>query len=101
MTMPELDDEHTYVEVDRDLVKAYREAVDAVKEKEVVADRLKAKVIEAAGDADRVTVDGDVVLTYTRTSTTRLDSKRLKAQWPQIWEEFSSTKPSASLRWAE
>lgn len=92
------------VNVDPELVARYREACAKRDAYDEIAQRYKADVIQAlkVGEdewANHALVDGEPVLAYVQTHTTRLDTKRLRKEWPQVYADFSVTKPSTSLRW--
>ncbi|GAA0638051.1 hypothetical protein GCM10010174_69860 [Kutzneria viridogrisea] len=75
---------------------AYREATANAKRWTEIADRARKHITDALGDNEVGTVDGEPVARYTVVNGTRLDSKKLKAEHPDIVEQF--TVPTTSRR---
>lgn len=65
------------------------------------ADLAKKKADEAVkmelGQAEGATIGGDPLVTYKAQDVTRIDSKRLRDEKPEIFEEYSNTKTERKL----
>jgi len=61
---------------------------------------LRAKILEIVGDAEFATVNGKAILSYKASKDVEtLDTERLKAEAPEIFEQFKKTRPgSRTLR---
>jgi putative phage-type endonuclease len=74
-----------------DRVKDLREAQQAVKEAEERLEAAKNFIKAAAGDAETILLNGDKVATWKSSERTDLDTKRLKAERPEIYAEYAKT----------
>jgi putative phage-type endonuclease len=74
-----------------DRVKELREAQEAAKAAEARLEAAKNFIKAAAGDAETILFNGEKVATWKSNETTSLDTKRLKAERPEIYEEFAKT----------
>ena len=63
-------------------------------------DQLKVLLVKFIGDKKILKDEktGDKLCTYSKVTTTRLDSKKLKAERPEIFEEYSNTTSYMQLR---
>ena len=61
---------------------------EAIKDFEERRDRLKELIIAELGDDDNGTIDGHTVITYKWTKTTRIDTKSLKEQQPDLCKKY-------------
>ncbi len=68
------------------------------KEFKEAAESLQAKVIAFMGDAEAIEMPDGTWVTYFEAMRTTVDSKALKAAHPDIYEQFSNTKPSRTMR---
>lgn len=82
-----------------DWVAVYRKAKDAEKLAKEKAEEARA-IIAATLDeteAEFGTVDDEPVIRWRSISATRLDTKKLREQYPDLADEFSVTKPSMRM----
>lgn len=79
-------------------IAAYREATSNAKQWQDTAERAKEHITAtlAAADAEVGTVDGKPAVRYTIVESTRLDTKKLRAEHPELVDQFSV--PSSSRR---
>jgi putative phage-type endonuclease len=73
-------------------VRELREAQEAAKAAEERLETAKNQIKAAAGDAETILFNGDRVATWKSNETTTLDTKRLKAERPEIYAEYAVTK---------
>lgn len=76
-------------------IKAYKNAKAKIAELETVLDNSKAIILNAMGDAESVTANVSgmkVTITNKAITTTRIDTKAVKAKYPAIATECSETK---------
>ena len=78
------------VEIDKGLVKEWLDAKNKVKWAEAVKEDAEAALLQALGDAEAGTFyeEGRKMLTYFEQSARRIDSKRLRAEKPEIAKEY-------------
>lgn len=69
-----------------------------IKELEAVADELKDHITTAFGDAERLAIGNDTWATYKTQHSQRLDTKKLKADHPDIYEEYCKESTTRVLR---
>jgi len=89
MPLPDKHAGESTVEVDRDILKQYEEALASVKAWQEEADRLKARMLEQLGDAYAGTVDGKKVVAHRPKDQYAIS--RLRQDNPDLTEHF--------LRW--
>lgn len=77
-------------------IAAYREATDSAKKWTEIADRAKEQITKAIGDAEIGTVDGQPAARWSVVNSSRLDTKKLRAEHPDIAEQF--TVPTTTRR---
>lgn len=70
------------------LCNDYRENKRLIEELTALNEGLKADIIATMGDRDSV-VAGSTKVTYKTVTSERLDTKRLKAEMPDIYGQFS------------
>lgn len=74
-----------------DRVKELRVAQEAAKTADERLEAAKNYIKAAAGDAETILLNGDKVATWKSNDTTSLDTKRLKAERPEIYAEYAKT----------
>jgi hypothetical protein len=79
-------------------VRTYLWALDRQKEMKEVADRERAVILEALGDNDTGSLNGEPILTRTWQKRKTLDTKALQRERPEIAELFSRTSEVETLR---
>ena len=72
-------------------VETLRSKQGRVKELNAEIDRLKAEVIDAMQGASTLVHEGQKLCTYTVQAQTRIDSKALKAEMPEVYGRFAKT----------
>ena len=72
-------------------VETLRAKQGRVKELTAEIDRLKAEVIDAMQGASTLVHEGQKLCTYTVQAQTRIDSKALKAEMPDVYGRFAKT----------
>lgn len=96
--------EPVYLEADeptRVLVMAWVSAKERAREADEYLKGVTARLEAAMGDADRVAVDAGEVR-WGRGTVRRLDTERLKAERPDIYERYLVERPrNGGLRWHE
>lgn len=80
----------------RQWLNAYRTAKERLAGDQEIVDRCRDQLEAALGDAEVGTIDGEPLVRNTIVTSQRLDSKKLKEQRPDIYEEF--TRPQVSRR---
>jgi len=83
-----------------EIISAYVEATEAKKEAEKRAEAMKAAILDAMKDADSIITDKYTVIVKT-TQTTRIDTKALYHDFPDIKEAYGKTSLSRSLSVAQ
>ncbi len=73
----------------RDDIASYRLAKAEVKEWEQRADLAAQRIQAALGDAEEGLLAGQVAVTWRNVSSTRLDTKALKAEQPDIYDRYA------------
>lgn len=92
----------TRVEVPSELAVRAKDAYDTYKASEKAWNASKAEMALAMGDmGDIATVGNEKVATYSVSQTTGLDQKRLKAEHPGLWAEYSKTSQRRTFRWSK
>jgi hypothetical protein len=87
------------VSVDPLLAETFEAAKENCKEAEVVAEKAKAALLAAAGDADGIEFgDARDIYTYFEQNRAGLDQKRLKIAHPDLFDEFAKTSTFPVLR---
>jgi hypothetical protein len=61
---------------------------ETIKDFEERRDHLKQLIIDELGDDDNGTLNGETVVTYKWTKTTRIDTKSLKDQQPDLCKKY-------------
>ena len=69
-----------------------------IKELEAVASELKDHIATAFGDAERLAIGDDTWATYKTQHSQRLDTKKLKADHPEIYEAYCKDSSTRVLR---
>lgn len=81
------------VEIDADLFERYKDVRRKLQvletEEKFLSDKIKAQMKERA----KATVNGKTVITWKARDYTVLDRQKLKEELPEIYEEYSITKP--------
>lgn len=72
-------------------VKELRDAKDAAKAADERLEAAKNHIKDAAKDAETIMLNGDLIATWKSNDTTSLDTKRLKAERPEIYTEYAKT----------
>ena len=87
----------------RSLWEEFSAAKVAAEDADKARKALRAQIIEAVGNAEYATVNGDVILTYKAgKEVDSLDTDRIKREAPEIFEQFKKTRPGArTLRGAK
>jgi hypothetical protein len=91
-TMDEADD-FAEVEVDEELMYRLREAQQTFDEAKAYLYEVKTEVkttYKGMGKL-RAVCDGEPVFTYTTYDTTRINSRKLKRDYPDIWQAYATT----------
>lgn len=91
----------TAVELPDDLVgvlEQHREIVALEKALAVTREELEDKIKIALGESQTGFLGGEVAATWRPQLSTRLDSKQLKSEMPDVYEQFSKTSQSRVLR---
>lgn len=70
------------------LCNDYRENKRMIEELTAMNDELKAQIVGLMGDKESVSV-GAVKASYKTITSDRLDSKRLKAEFPEVYNQYS------------
>lgn len=71
-------------------IDAYKAAVANAKGWQDVADRAKHNITDALGDAEVGLVDGAPAVRWTYVESSRLDTKKLRAEHPELVNQFTS-----------
>lgn len=71
------------------LCNEYRENKRLIEELEAMNDSLKTDIIAIMGDRDTVT-EGAAKATYKSVTSTRTDTKAMKAAYPEIVDQYTS-----------
>lgn len=81
------------VEIDADLYERYKDVKRKLQvletEEKFLSDKIKAQMKERT----KATVNGKTVITWKARDYTSLDRQRLKEELPEVYEEYSTTKP--------
>lgn len=94
-------DDTVPVDIPTDLYKRYLEVRQAYDDVKNDLDRIEKTIRDYAGDLAggrnaALTVAGTKIAALTKVTTHRLDSAKLKREWPDIYREY--TQPSAHWR---
>lgn len=84
-----------------DSIREWNEIKAKKKTLEKREDEIKKKLVEFLKESKKsriVDADGKRLASYSTTEATRLDSKRLKEEEPEVYEKYSYTSTSTSLR---
>lgn len=84
----------TAIELDENIAAEWHQAKAAVKTAEHDLKRLTQQIQQAMEDTETATVDGRPAFTWKASETTRLDTKALRAEHPDIADELSKTTTS-------
>lgn len=85
--------------VDEELVAAFRRAQFARKVAEAEEEKVKATLLASIGDAEGLTDEfGSLLYRYLPESRTTVDSKALKLQMPNVYEQFTRVSTGPVLR---
>jgi hypothetical protein len=87
----------------RSLWEEFSAAKIAAEDADKARKALRAQIIEAVGNAEYATVNGDVILTYKAgKEVDSLDTDRIKKEAPELFEMYKKTRPGArTLRGAK
>lgn len=88
-------------ELEGDYAEFYQQYVHAkseIKKWEEVADEMQQAIQLHLLEHDTATLNGKPVLTWKEQAATRLDSKRLKEEMPDIWQKYSATSKTRVFR---
>jgi predicted phage-related endonuclease len=66
----------------------WRQLNETIKDFEERRDHLRQIIIDELGDDDNGTIDGETVVTYKWQKTTRIDTKTLKEQQPDLCKKY-------------
>jgi len=80
------------------ILDRYIAAKAAVKAAEREAEDAQTAAICLIGDNETLKVDNQIVLTYKNSSTTRLDSKGIKKDYPELAEKYSKVSYGRTMR---
>lgn len=80
----------------RQWVNAYKQAKQRLADDQELLDRCREQIEAALGDAEVGTVEGQPVVRNTTVTSTRLDTRKLKEQHPDLYEQFC--RPQMSRR---
>lgn len=91
--MPDTLDE---IEIDADLAGRLRDAQQAYDEVREYLEALKDEIKARYADHERLvaTHAGEQIFVYSRYETTRINSSRLKRDWPDIYNQYLVTSTS-------
>jgi predicted phage-related endonuclease len=73
---------------------AYKERRELIEKEE---NGRKVRLMEMLGDREIGNVDGETVVTWKTSKRSTLDTKRLKAERPEITEEFTKTSETRTF----
>ena len=93
--------EGSFIEATQECYKNYQELLRVQKEKknlETEETELKDKLIEEIQDNEALVYSGEIICTYKQQSKTDVDGKKLKAEKPDIWNEYKKTSTVRVLR---
>lgn len=79
-----------------EIITNYLQAMQEKRDAEKRADAYKALILDHAGTADNFTTDVFTVIVK-RTETTRLDTKRLYADFPDMKDVYGKTSTSTTI----
>ncbi|WP_238368256.1 YqaJ viral recombinase family protein [Mesobacterium pallidum] len=79
-------------------VQDYVDVKSKIKALETEAEALKVKIVTEFQDAEAIYHAGEKLATWKEQSSTRVDSKRLRAEHPDIFEACSTTSSTRVLR---
>lgn len=98
--MPDIDDDLTEIPVDAELADRLRDAqqaYDEVKEYlESIKDEIKARYADAPAGI-RGVHNGETVFTCVKRESTRINSTKLKRDYPEVWHAYAKTSTSQYL----
>lgn len=91
--------ELTVIDVDAELANRLRDAQQAYDEVAEYLDSIKDEIKHRYADYENVRgVCGDEeIFTCVRRESTRLNSSRFKQDWPDLWQQYSTTSTSTFL----
>lgn len=82
-------------------ITEWRKLTQQIKDAEERLDQIKLNMAKRLQDADTlIAPSGDKLLTWKTQTTTRLDSKRLKTEMPDLWESYATQSTSRVFRLA-
>lgn len=85
----------------RDSIDALRyidTQIDALKDTKA---QLQADIKQALGDNEIGVLDGTPIVTFKRTKRTALDQRALKAEQPELVQQYMTSTEVRTFRWAE
>lgn len=82
---------------DEDIIKGYRQAKAKEKEYKELAEKYKNRFAALIGENETAELNGFTV-TYKKQSKSNVDSKKLKAEMPEIYEKYLNVTTSRVLR---
>ncbi len=68
------------------------------KEFKALKKKVEAQLLEKVGSHQKATLAGKSVATYKATSRTTVDSKKLKADYPEVYAEVSKVSTSNTFK---
>jgi putative phage-type endonuclease len=88
------------IEIDglKDRLDALKAAKLMAKQAEEQVEAITNEIRAAMNDAEVGTIDGQTAVTWKTSTTSRLDTKRLKAEKPDVYEAFTTQSESRTFR---
>jgi len=74
------------------LIESYAETKAAMKDCEKIMEEMQARVLAELGNAEASEPTAAGQLTFMATDVTRFDSKRFRAEHPDLWEQYKETQ---------
>jgi predicted phage-related endonuclease len=93
--------EDSFIEADDKTYQAYLDLKKVQSQKNIIEEEeqaLKDKLIAVIKDNELLTYGGDIIATYKQQSKTTVDSKKLKAEHPEVYGQCSNISTSRVLR---
>lgn len=85
------------VDIDVDLYEEWDRAKRDFDHAKEALDHASSKIKKQLQGNTIITLSGEPALRFTRYPVQRLDSRRLRKEWPDIWEQFSIETTSERL----
>jgi len=90
--------EATELDDSKDLLDLWLEYSTHEKEFKALKKKVEAQLLEKVGSHQKATLAGKSVATYKETSRTTVDSKKLKADYPDVYAEVSKVSTSSTFK---